>query len=251
MTREGQVLALLANDVRYWLSLPVFGACLLLAVGIVGLTLTGVGGGGVSLFRAVLGGPQVQILGGRLIEGPDWTWLLTGVLFVVASLGLVDTGPAWVGLTLARGVSRSRWAVARLVALALGALVFLAVLVGVIALAVVTGWRPGPLITSGTAWDLGLWGVGLVSLGWFATALDLVTGTVWPSLAVTLLLLGVARFGGAVSPYIPFAQWMISLHYLRGTLSVEGGVFYVLLWTALSGAAVLWAAHTRLMSHES
>ena len=74
-------------------------------------------------------------------------------------------------------------------------------------------------------------------------ALALLTGMLWPSLSITLLLLVLAGFGGALAPYVPFAQWIFALHNLPGTLSVGVGILYVSIWTALSGITVLWVSN--------
>jgi hypothetical protein len=242
---------LVVHDLRDWVGRPLVRWCVALAVVLVGITASAAGGHGASLFRAVLGGPVVGVLNGQIQEGPDWTWFLTSVLFVVASLGLIDTEPAWLGLTLVRGVSRSRWAIGRLGALAVGALSFLAVLVLLLGIAVATGWRPGPLLTGASVWDVGLWALGLISLGWCALAIALALGSVWPAWTLTLLVLAVGRFGGPLSPYIPFAQWMAGLHALPGTLSVGAGALYVAVVSAIAGVVVLWAARTRLLDPAS
>jgi hypothetical protein len=161
MTRPPSMWAILRNDLRDWARRPASLATLAVALAVVVLTPAGTVGHGTSLYRIVLGGPQVGLVGGRLVEGPEWTWFLINILFAVATLGFIDTSSAWVSLSLVRGVSRTKWAAARLVALALGGLIFLGLLVAAIGVSVVTGWRPGPLITRATAWDVWLWTLGV------------------------------------------------------------------------------------------
>lgn len=221
-----QFSALLANDLRSWLAHRTFFTCGGLAVGVLALTLANTEGR-KSIFTAALGGPSVALVDGHLREGPGWTGFVVAVLFVIACFNLLETPPAWIDLTLIRAVPRLHWAAGRLGALTIGALGFFAVLIAVVGVASITGWRSGPLITSRTAWDVGLWALGLISLGWFSLAIALLTGTAWWSFMVTLLLLSVARFGGGMSPYIPFAQWIVALHGLPGTLSVTDGMLSV------------------------
>jgi hypothetical protein len=187
----------------------------------------------------------VAVFGDQLREGIDWTWLLLGLLFALVTLVLLDTDAGWIELTWVRGVSHTRWAVARLVALAVGALSYVAMLVLVLGVAVWSGWWPGPLFSGSTIWDMGCWALGLVSLAWGAQALCLVTGVVWPSLALTTLLLGVADFGGVLAPYSPYGQWIVALHHLPGTLSVAAGVLYMALWAIVSGLVVWGRVHMR------
>lgn len=196
--------ALLTIDLRRWMAHRAYAVCVGLAVVVLELAVADAGDRG-SLFSAVLGGPAVAVVGGRLREGPGWTGFVIGVLFVIACLSMLDTKAEWIDLIVVRDVSQRRWAAARLAALAVGAIVFLAVLTGAIALAIATGWYSGPLVTAKTVWDVGLWVVGLISIGWFALGLDLVTGTTRWSLPVTLLVLSLARFGGGLAPYMPFS----------------------------------------------
>ncbi len=128
--------------------------------------------------------------------------------------------------------------------MAAGAVAYLGVLLALLA-AVALADRARPLLGA-SGWDAGLWALGLIGIGWFAMALRLITGEAWAAFAVPLLLLGVARFGGGASPYLPCAQWIVALHGLPGTLSAAAGAGYVLLWTLLSGAAALWAAKARM-----
>lgn len=235
--------ALLGNDLRTWAQRATPWICLGIAMGTAGLALTGPPVH--SAFRQALGGPALTVVDGQFTVGPGWTWLLVGVLLVVAVASLVDTPAAWTRLTLVRGVTRRQWAAARLGALALGALLYLAALVATLAVLVLLG-HPGPLLDARTSWDVGLIALEFVSLAWFSLALLLVTARAWPALVVPLLLLGVARFGGNVSPYIPFAQSMASFHGQPGTLSVDAGAAYLIAWILLSGALVLWAAGVRL-----
>ncbi|MCL8209306.1 MAG: hypothetical protein K6V97_14740 [Actinomycetia bacterium] len=246
MRRRPGVWALLLVDLQSWLTRPTFRVALALAVLVVVIALRGAPAQGAALFRTVLGGPAVGLMGGQLRTGPGWTGFVVGVLFLVACLGSVDTDPAWICLVLARGASRARWALARLLTLAVGAVLFFAVLVAVIGLAFAVGWRPGPFLSSATSWDFWLWPLGLISVAWFAMAVALVAGTVWPSLACTFLLLSLARFGGNLAPYIPFSQWIVDLHGLPGTLSVVSGVLYVAVWAIVSAGAVFAAAGIRL-----
>lgn len=244
MTRKARWSALLGNDLRYWMTRRVFALSLGLEVIVLGLKLAGVGGHG-PLFAAALGGPMVTVIGGHLKEGPGWTGFVISVLFVIACLNMLDITVGWIDLTVVRDTSQRRWAAARLAALALGALVFLAVLTGVMEWAVVIGWRSGPVVTAKTAWDVGVWALDLISLGWFALSLELVTGTTWWSFSGPLLALGIARFGDGLSPYLPFAQWIMALHGLPGTLSVRTGALYLTGFTLLTGIMVLWTAPRR------
>ncbi len=246
--RRGRLVAASAgNDLRSWAHhLPAWG-CLVAAAAIVGLTL--LGSGTHSLFRQALGGPEVVVLGGQLHVGAGWTWLAVGTLFIMSLTVLLEVPSRWTQLTLVRGVSRRQWVAARLAALAAGAVVYLSGLLVVMAVVAVAD-QPRSLV-GGIGWDVGLWAVGLVGIGWFAVALRLITGEAWVAFAVPLLLLGVARFGGGAAPYLPFAQWIAALHGLPGTLSVAAGTGYVLLWTLLSGAAAFWAASGRMSEHAS
>ena len=178
---------------------------------------------------------------GQLREGPGWTGFMMEVLFLVAGLSLLDTTSRWRDLTLIRGVPPWLWAAGRLGALAIGALGFLTLLMGVMELAVVTGWHSGPLVSPTTAWDVGLWALELIGLTWFTLAIHRLTDTLWWSFLATLFLLSLARFGGGLSPYNPFAQWMVGLHHLPGTLSVTQSALYLLVITVCSGLVVLLA----------
>jgi len=245
--RRGFGFALLLNDLRTWSHYRLAWACLGIAVATVVLHVTG--STGHALFREALGGPTVVRLGGQLRMGAGWTWLLTGVLFVVSTTVLFQPLSPWIQLTLVRGVTPRAWVAARLGALAVGASIYLATLLATMVVVMLVG-HPGPLIRAATGWDVGLWLLGLVALGWFSMALVLVTNTAWPALVTPLVLLGMARFGGNAAPYIPFAQWIIGLHGLPGTLTVAAGAGYVLVWTLLSGAAaVRWAAHVTAFDH--
>ena len=195
------------------------------------------------LFVAVLGGPSVRVIQGRLIEGLNgWTWFMTCVLFAISVTGLFDTPPEWVRLTLIRTRSRSQWALARLVALLALALGFFAILMGFLAGAVVTGITPGPFTTWTSLWDVALWALGLLAMGWFEMALTLLTRSVWWGLSATFLLLGLAAFGGQWAPFIPFAQWIVAMHNHPGTLSITQGILYLSGWTVFWGGAVLGTA---------
>lgn len=244
MTRKARWSALLGNDLRYWMTRRAFPLSLGLAVIVLGLKLAS-GGRQGSLFAAALGGPMVAVVGGRLAAGPGWTGFVISVLFVVACLSMLDTQVGWIDLTVVRDASQRRWATARLAALALGALIFLAALTGVMVLAVVLTWRAGPVVTATSVWDVGVWALDLISLGWFALVLELLTGTPWWSFAGTLFVLSIARFGGGLAPYMPFAQWIIALHGLPGTLSIRTGGLYLTGFTLLAGITVLWAAPRR------
>lgn len=240
MRRARLVASAAGNDLRSWVHhLPAWG-CLAAAVAVVGLSL--LRSTAHSLFRQALGGPAVAVLGGQLRVGTGWTWLATGILFVVSCTVLLDVSSPWRELTLARGLSRRQWVAARLAALAAGAVAYLGVLLALLAVVALADRHP---LLGASGWDEGLWALGLVGLGWFALALRLITGEAWAAFAVPLLLLGVARFGGGASPYLPCAQWIVAMHGLPGTLSVAAGVGYVLLWTLLSGAAALWAAEEK------
>ena len=248
MRRRGFGSALLLNDLRSWSHHRLAWGCLGIAAAVLVLHVSG--STGPSLFREGLGGPAVVRLGGQLRMGAGWTWLLTGVLFAVSTTVLFEPLSPWIQLTLVRGVTPQAWVAARLGALAVGASVYLATLLATMAVVMLVG-HPGPLISVETGWDVGLWTLGLVALGWFAMALVLVTNTAWPALVSPLILLGVARFGGNAAPYTPFAQWIIGLHGLPGTLTVAVGAAYVLLWTLLSGAvAVRWAARALPSHHD-
>ena len=221
-----------------------FFICVGLAVVILGATLARADGRG-SLFATALGGPFIAVVGGHLRAGPGWTGFMIGVLFAIACLSMLDTKAGWIDLTVVRDVSQRRWAAARLAALAVGAVAFLAILTGVIALAIMMGWHSGPFVTAKTAWDVGLWMVDLIGIGWFALGLELVTRATWWSFAVMLFVLSIARFGGGLAPYVPFAQGIIALHGLPGTLSVWAGVLYLTGFTLLAGLTALWAAPGR------
>ncbi len=133
-----------------------------------------------------------------------------------------------------RGVPPWRWAAGRLGASAVGALVFLMLLMVRMGLAGLTGWRSGSLLSSNTVWDVELWAVELIGLAWFTLAINCLMNAVWWSFLATLFLLSLARFGGGVSPYIPLAQWMVGLHRLPGTLSITDGMLYLLGFTLFS-----------------
>lgn len=232
---------LLENDLRCWASQPASLWAAAISVGIVVLGISGAGAHGGPLFRSVLGGPQVAIIGGRLVESSEWVWFVTNVLFVVVTFGLVETGSGWTRLTVLRGASRTRWAAARLASSAAGALLFLTALLSAMAAAAVTGWQHHPLISPQTTWDVGLWGLGLISLAWFQVAIEVSTGLAWLGFCVNLVVLGLARFGGPLAPYVPFAQSIYALHGLSGTLSIADGALYLALWSALSAGAALTA----------
>ena len=216
-----------------------------LAILVVGQTAAGTGGHGVSLSRAVLGGPPVTVLHGQLQMGPGWPWLLLGLLFVVAHLSLLEHDAGVTAVTFVRGVSRRGWAVARLAVSAIGALGFLALLLAVLMLMVVSGWRPGPFVSGSTAWDLGVWALTLISLGWVQCAVAFVT-TPWVGMTTAVLLLAVAVYGGNLAPFIPMAQSLVALHNLPGTLNVADGAGYVLFWTLLAGTVVWAVAEVRV-----
>ena len=159
----------------------------------------------------------------------------------MAASVLVDTASAWTRLTLVRGVSAWIWAGARLAALAVGGVGYLALLVAAMAVALVWG-HPGPLVRSGTLWDVGLWALGLTSLGWLAFARFLTARRAWLAFLVPVLGLGLPRFGGNIVPYVPLAQWMAGLHQMPGTLSVSAGAAYLVGWTTLWGMVAIWRA---------
>jgi len=244
---KGVVPNLIAQDLRGWISRPVSWAWMAVAVVVLCATEAGLLAHGTpsSLFRSVLGGPHVVEQHGQLGEGPDWTWLTINVLFVIETLGASDNEAAWRRLILVRGVSRTQWAGARLATLMVGAAIFLVVLLLVLELTVVMGWQTGPVISAAAWWDVGLWALGLVSLGWFGAALTLITNQSWAPWVVTMALLGVGRYGGPLSPYAPFAQWIYDLHGLPGTLGVEGGTLYVAAWTVLCGVVTVVVARGR------
>ena len=244
--------SLLKNDILVWVGRKSSLGMLIGTILTVGVTLAWSDGGraGHPLFISVLGGPPVAVVFGRLGEGYGWPWLLVGVLFAWSVTGMMDTGSEWVGLVLVREVSRIRWATAKLVSLAILALGYVAILLLILGIAVLFGWRSGPLVTSGTAWDVGLWAVGLVSIAWFEMAVSMVASALWLSVSLTTLLLVLAAFGGPLAPYVPFSQWIAELHNLPGTLSVSAGVLYLALWASLSGATVVWVAHLRLAQNE-
>lgn len=231
--------ALLRNDLISWAKRRTSALSIASAIIVVGMGVMAVPTRS-PLFTTVLGGPVVAVVNGKLREGTDWTWFVTNALFVTTTLNLTDARDAWVDLTLTRGIARVRWAAARLMALMTGALVFMATLVCLLGVTILIGWRNNPLFTSTTVWDLGMWVLSLVAVGWFALALDLWLGTAWWSLMLTWLLLGLARFGGAISPYIPFSQSIVALHHLPGTLSIRTGGVYLGLWALASGVAILW-----------
>lgn len=233
--------ALLINDLIIWAKRPTTAVSMGFAVMVVVLGLIGASTR-APLFPAVLGGPAIAVVNGRIHAGSDGIWFVTSALFVTTSLNLIDVHDAWVDLMLVRGLSRIRWTMVRLVALMVGAMVFMGILVSVLGVALLIGWRHTPFITSTTAWDMGVWVLCLISLGWFAMALELWLGTTWWSLMITWLLLGVARFGGEVSPYIPFSQSIVALHHLPGTLGIRVGASYLGVWTMASGATVLWGS---------
>lgn len=231
--------ALLISDLIIWVKRPTTAVSMGVAVMVVALGLVGASTQ-EPLFPAVLGGPGIAVVNGQIHAGSDWIWFVTGALFVTTSLNLISAHDAWVDLVLVRGISSIRWGIARLVAIMVGAMVFMAILVSFLGGVFLMGWRSVPLITSTTAWDMGVWVLCLISLGWFAMALELWLGTTWWSLMITWLLLGVARFGGEVSPYIPFSQSIVALHHLPGTLGIRAGASYLGAWTMASGATVLW-----------
>lgn len=240
---------LLANELRCYASRTESLGLVVFTLAIVAVTVRDGNGHGESIVRTVLGGPQVQMLGTHMVVGPGWTSFVIGVLYAVFSIGLLDVKAEWVGLTLVRGVTRTKWAGARLAAFAVAALAFLGVILALLGVATITGWWRGPMIGD-TAWDVGLWALGLVGVGWFEMAVSLRAQALWPSLAVTVILLGLARFGGAVSPYVPYAQWTVALHHLPGTLSVESGVLYLAVWTVMSGIASLVLARGSVLQAE-
>jgi hypothetical protein len=234
---------LVATHLRDWGRRPGAQWCLVLAGVVTVLAASGVESHDAGLFRAVLGGPTVVVVGHQLEEGPPWTWLIAVLLFGVAALTLVETDDAWTALALVRGVSRRRWAVTRLAALAVGACGYLAALVALLALVAGTGWRPGPIFQPPTLWDIVAWALALISLGWCAMALALATRGPWTSWVVMVLLLGVAGFGGNMAPYVPVAQSIVALHGWPGTPSVGEGLLCLAAWTVVSGLAVLGAAN--------
>lgn len=240
MTRRSLLLRVLALDLRAWASRGFSRVCVGAILGMVLLSL-GTRSAQPSLFVDALGGPSIALSGGQLVAGPGWTWLGTGVLYLVTASVLIDTSAAWTQLIRVRRVTPATWALARLGALAGGALTVMAMVVATLAVVMVVG-RSEPLIRVAQLWDVGLWVAGLVSLGWFAQALRLLTRQAWLAFVLPLILLALARFGGNLAPYIPFAQWIVGLHQLPGTLSVGAGAAYVLVWAIVSGAVVLWAA---------
>jgi hypothetical protein len=237
MRETPRLAAVVAYHLHDWGRRPGTRWAVALAAGLVAARALTTGRPAASLFRAVLGGPAVAVLNGHIVIGPGWTWFLTGVLFVVSGVGVMDRDAAWTRLALTRRVSRRQWIAARLLALALGAVGFLTLLLLLLAAVVMIHPQSGPLFTAPIVWDVGLWALGLIALAWTAQAFTLVTRTGWWSLVGPLVLLGLARFGGSLSPYLPFAQWMVGLHDLPGTLSVTAGAIYVALW--VSTAAVL------------
>lgn len=230
---------LVANDLRTWLAHRTWYVGGGLAIGLIAVTLATTTPDSSSLFTVVLGGPTVAWAHGQLREGPGWTGFMMEVLFLVAGLSLLDTPSQWRDLMLIRGVPPGRWAAGRLGALAIAALGFLTLLIGVMGLAVVTRWQSGPLVSPITAWDVGLWALDLIGLAWFTLAIHRLTDTLWWSFLATLCLLSLARFGGGLSPDNPFAQWMVGLHHLPGTLSVTQSALYLLGITVCSGLVVL------------
>lgn len=109
--------------------------------------------------------------------------------------------------------------------------------------------HPGPLVRLRTLWEVGLWALGLVSLGWLAFALVRATRHAWPAFTMPVVLLGVARFVGNSSPYLPAAQWVAGLHRLPGTLSRRAGAAYLVGWAIVWGAVALWRAKPSLSEH--
>ena len=237
-----RTMTLVRNDGRNWGAQTIPWVCLGIAAGVVVLTVSGP----VlhSLFRQGLGGPEVVFLGGQLRSAVGWTWFLVGTLFVVMATGVIDTADGWTDLAVARGVPRRRLAAARLVVLAVGSVVYAVALLATLAVVALLP-RSATFVQSADLWDVGVWVLGLVSLGWFAQALKALTQQAWPALVVPLTVLAVARYGGNVSPYVPFAQWIFALHGLPGTLTRLDGAAYLLGWTALSGAVALWMAGWR------
>jgi hypothetical protein len=235
--------ALIKNELMCWAhrrsSFVVSMASIILLI----LSLMGEHAHQVPLFVAILGGPSVGVSYGHLGEARNgWTWFLINVFFAVSISGLIDSGSSWVRLTLIRDGSRLRWAAARLFSILLVALGFLAILVAVIALGVIGG-HSEPLITRSTLWEIGLWALGLICIGWCEAAITLLTGSLWLALSTILLLLVFAGFGGSLAPFMPFAQWIVGMHNLPGTMGVSGGSLYLAAWTTLAGATALWVAH--------
>lgn len=196
------------------------------------------------LFVAVLGGPGVRVVYGHLGEArTGWPWFLANVLFAVSVSGLIDSGTGWIRLTLVREVTRFQWAACRLGSIVLLAMGFLAFLVAILGLASGIARNSAPLITRSTLWEVGLWALGLTCIGWFEAALTLLTGHVWLGVFVTFLLLVFAEFGNSLAPFMPFAQWIVGMHNLPGTLSVVGSTIYLLGWLVLAGITMVWASH--------
>lgn len=220
----------------------------LLVVLVVGLTAPA-SGPHVSRVAAVLSGPRVTVLAGQLQIGPPWTWLLLSLLFVVASLPLVQLDPAPISLTLVRGVSRRQWAVARLLTVVVAAVAFLALVVLVAAVTLVIRPHPGLLVTASAAKDLGLWALSLTGLGWWQIGAGMVAPSAWPGFVTVVLLLGFSGFGSVFSPWLPTAQTILALHGLPGTLSVVAGAWYLGGWTALGGTAAWGLARTLVGYH--
>ncbi len=239
MRRRAAWGTLARNDLRNWRAQVAPWVCGILAVGAALLKITGPVSH--SVVRQAVGGPAVVALGGQLRAGPGWTWFLLAILFVVAATGVIDTPDAWTHLAVIRGAPRRRLAGARLAALAAGAALYAVGLLAALG-AVALRTSSAPFLQPATLWGVGVWVLGLVSLGWFAQALKALTRQAWPALVVPLILLAAARYGGNVSPYVPFAQWIVALHGLPGTLSVGSGAAYVLGWLVLSGVVAVWAA---------
>jgi hypothetical protein len=242
MSRPGLVSAALRNDLQSWSGYRYAWA--LPALATTSVVVSTAGSIQASLFRQALGGPEVEMSGRTLYVGADWTWFFTSTLFLVSTVLLIDQPRGWMRLTFVRGVSPRSWALARLLALCGGAVVYLGILMATLALLMLVRHHV-PYVREQTLWDVGLWAVGLVSLGWTAMALTLLLRTGWAAWAVTESLLAVARFGGPASGYVPFAQWMVALHGFPGTLSVSVGIAYVVLWTGCTGCLVICGAKLR------
>lgn len=110
--------------------------------------------------------------------------------------------------------------------------------------------HPGSLARSASLWDMGPWAMGLVSPGWFVFALVRTTDRQWTELLVPIMLPNVARLDGNLSPFTPFAHWVVGFHGWSGSLSVAAGTADVLTWLVLCGATALSAAAGRLRAHD-
>ena len=91
-------------------------------------------------------------------------------------------------------------------------------------------------------WEVGLWALGLIGIGWTLMALALLFGGLWLGVSVIFLLLVLAAFGDSVAPFVPFAQSIVGMHDVPGTLNVAGGALYLAIWTILAGIVAVWAA---------